>query len=346
MKPDADKNDRFLSRVAFGYATTLFTVIVLIVAGSCPVQAQEPWGMRTSTPRSVASGPLWVTPNVVQDLRSDRYYSLVVTGAVKLGEEHYGNYYKGYYGDAGYRWESTSMDQNYPTLPPQRSGVVATNLTVGLAEQSYRQNHIYTTGWFIPTSSTMTIQLAVRPSRDNNGQIIFHLVELHPDANPRDYTFNAASATWQYNGDFMGQPNRGVDQDSIWDVFAGPTPQNPWDNGNTGLSADPNRGNVPVSNNPWGNGNNVSWTPGTNPGGLGNNGLFGNSTLPPLFNESSGVCVDTHSSMFPEGSSGFGPADVNVGPGFGSAVRPGSSAGTNRGNAINLLDQIASPVRY
>lgn len=308
MSPDT--NARRRSRVAFACSTPLLlAAVVLITADSDPAQAQEPWGVRTSTPRSVSAGPLWLTPTVVQGLSSDRYYSLVVTGSVKLGEEHYGNYYKGYYGDAGYRWESTSMDLDYPTQPPQRSGVVATNLTVGLAEQSYRRNHVYTTGWFVPTSSTMTIQLAVRPSRDNNGQIFYSLVELHPDANPNDYTFNSTSAAWQYNGDFMGQPTQGVRQDSIWDVVAGPVPQNPWDNGNTGL--------------------------------------FGSSTLPPLFNESSGVCVDTHTSMFPEGGSGFGPADVNVGPGFDSAVRPGNSAGTNRGgNAINLLDQIAPPVRY
>ena len=99
MSPDT--NARRRSRVAFACSTPLLLVaVVLITADSDPAQAQEPWGVRTSTPRSVSAGPLWLTPTVVQGLSSDRYYSLVVTGSVKLGEEHYGNYYKGYYGDA------------------------------------------------------------------------------------------------------------------------------------------------------------------------------------------------------------------------------------------------------
>ncbi len=331
---------RLLSRVA---VVLMFAFLLVTATEQARAQSWgESWGVRTTTPRSVAGGPLWITPSVVQGLRSDRLYSLVVTGSIKLGDEHYGKYYKGYYGDGGYRWESTARDINYPTIAPQRSGVVATNLGIGLADTSYQRNHIYYTGWFTPSSSSMTIQLAVRPSRDNQGQIHYSLIELHPDADPADYTFNSASASWYYNGDLAGQrPVQGVAQDSIQDLFSSFTQAISGSGNNNGASNGLDPIGASASNDLWGAGSSTGWNQGSSSGGIGNNGLFGDGALPPMF-EPSGTCTDSHDSMF--GESGLGPADVQVGPGFESTPRPGNSGSGYNGNAINLLDQIASPV--
>lgn len=337
MKSDVDRNVRPLNRTAFGYANALmFAVVFLIVAGADQLQAQN-WGVRASTPRLVSSGPLWINPTVVQGLRPDRRYSLVVTGTVKLGDEHYGRYYKGYYGDGGYRWESRAADINYPTQAPERSGVVATNLGIRLADAGYRQNHIYHTDWFVPPSSTMTIQLAVQPSQDNMGQIHFSLMELHPDVSPSDYTFNSTSGTWHHDSEFFGQPPQGMRPQSLWDAIAVLPPHGVRPEGIDNLFSSGNAQPV-VWNEPQGvctdTTHDLFSSDDNQPGGSGVSGGF---YLPPF----------PGNNAFPPSNSGFGPADVDLAPGF-SATAPPRSPGrsTSNGNSINLLDQIAPPVRY
>ncbi len=323
-----------VKRALFSLASVV-GIAMLVTTNADGARGQD-WGMRLSTPRLVSAGPLWTTPVSVQGLRSDRYYSLVVTGSIMLGKEHYGRYYKGYYGDAGYRWESRG-DINYPGQTPERSGVVATNLGVGLADSDYQQNHIYHTNWFVPSTSTMTIQLAVLPCPENMGQLHFSLLELHPDFNPNQYVFNSASGTWYHNSEIMGQPIQGVRPESFWDSVAILPPQGVHVDG---FNAFQPSGNVqPVL---WDEPQGVCIdathalfpADGNQPAGTGTSGGF---SLPP-FQGNRGILP---------ADSGFGPADVDLAPGFSSTLpTQNTNRPTSNGDSINLLDQIAPPVRY
>ncbi len=338
MRPNVASSVRLLNRVAFRSAQALLLgAAMLLLAGSNQLQAQDWPGMRTASPRLVAAGPLWITPTVVNGLRPDRSYSIVLTGSIKLGDDHYGRYYKGYYGDGAYRWESRATDINYPTQAPRRSAIVATNLGIRLAEAAYQQNHIYHTDWFTPPNSTMTIQLAARPSPDNRGQIRFSLLELPPNVNPNEYTYNSASGTWYDDTVSFGQPPRGVGLDSLWDAFVATPPQGVRVDGNNGLFSP--GGNQPVV---WDEPQGVSVDTVQNlfssdygqPAGPNTNGGFFTPPFP-----SDGV--------LPSFNPAVRPADVDLAPGFTPTAPPQNpNRSTNGGNSIDLLDQIAPPVYY
>jgi hypothetical protein len=328
-------------RTGLGWNFRVIAVSFLLSGAAIPAQAQfegPPWPMRITAPRLVASGPLGSNPTVVRGLRNDRYHSLAVYGYVQLGEEHYGNYYKGYYADAAYRWESRARDASLPTQPPSRPGVVATNLGVALAESSYEQGHTYHTDWFLPQTDTMTIQLAVQPEW---GQIYYSLVEMHPDVAPGEYRFHRVSATWHHSSELMGQPPVGmasgrpedVRLEDLISILTGPPPAGTRRNDPAPPIASPPQV-IRIDN---------LFSPnyGQPLGPAANGGM----SPPP--NPQVGTVVPPAPRP--------GPADVDLAPGFdgprpsGTPGRPTPPNPPRRanpgGNSINLLDQIAPPVR-
>jgi len=346
----------------------VFALTALVPLFAPPAHGQD-WGPARVAPKWVAGGPLWVTPNVVRGLRSDRLYSMIVVGSVKLGDDHYGTYYKGYYADAAYNWESRADDINYPTQAPLQLGAVACSLGVAFVEPNYKRDHIYHTGWFSPQSDSFTIQLSQRPSRDNAGQIRYSLVELPADADPGDFTFLPAEGTWRHNSRLIGRSWQGAGSNSnLGSIAANDTPQGASPLGNNGLFSSNTLQTIPSFD------NYLNSLQQNTPVDLGTIPLAPNNLDPIPLDEPFGVCTDSHADVLPpsdyqpsEGGlfggsalppmfppSAVGPADVDLAPGFSPTIpaqappRP-SNQGSNpppagRGDAINLLDQIASPV--